>query len=61
MDRDELKREIFTLFQRERHLTLEDVQSILNQPREPVKRVLEEICDFNRNTREYELKRSYVH
>ncbi|CDW79348.1 UNKNOWN [Stylonychia lemnae] len=56
----ELKEEIFQLFQRRRCFTLEDMLSILNQPREPVKRILDSICEFNRGNREYELKRSYL-
>lgn len=60
MRQEDLRHEIFTLFQRKRYFTLEEVAQILNQPREPVKRVLEEVCDFNRNTREFELKKSYI-
>ena len=61
LDAAELKQEIFGLFRRVSQYTIEDIQNILNQPREPVKRILDEICDFNRNSRYYELKRSYIH
>eukprot|EP00347_Sterkiella_histriomuscorum_P007107 403350233 len=60
MDQGDLKMEIFGLFQKYYQYTLEDIQNILNQPRDPVKKVLEEICELNRNTRFYELKRSYT-
>ena len=59
MMHDELKREIFSLFQSRRCFTLEEVSSLLNQPKEPVRRIMEEVCEVNKSTKEYELKRSY--
>jgi len=56
---DDLKREIFSLFQKSRFFTLEEVSSYLNQPKEPVRRILEEVCDQNKSTKQFELKRSY--
>ena len=61
MERDQLRERIFKLFEKAKGYTLEEVASILNQPRDPVKKTLEELCDINRNTREYELKQKFTH
>ena len=48
MEKDTLSREIFKLFKEQTDYTLEEVCSILQQPRDPVKKMLDDMCDFNR-------------
>ena len=59
MDPDMLRKSIFQLFMRENRLSLDDVCDYLNQPREPVKKILDEIGSFNKRDRTYGLKEDY--
>ena len=45
------------LFRGQTMLKLDEICNELNQPKEPVKKVLEEMCDYNNNKRAYVLKK----
>lgn len=62
MDRDDLKTEIFNLFNEEDYLTAREIGSKLDQPDNYLKEVLNEICDYIRTGPKkgfYELKRQF--
>ena len=42
--------------QKKASISLDYIVDEYNQPREPVKRILEELCTFNKQEREYYLK-----
>ncbi len=59
MDSVELKVKVFELFDTNDRLQIDQVQTMLNQPRDPVKKVLESISDYHSQTRSYVLKSAY--
>lgn len=63
MDKDDLKAEIFNLFNEQDYWTNKELSSKLDQPDNYLKEVLSEICDYIRSGPKkgyYELKRQYI-
>ena len=48
LERDQLMERVFKLYEKAKGFSLEYICEVLNQPRDPVKRMLEELCELNR-------------
>ncbi|CAD7704678.1 unnamed protein product [Ostreobium quekettii] len=62
LEKDELERELFRMFEKDKYLRLATLQTRLNQPNAWLKEVLNEIAVLNRsgpNLGQYELKNEY--
>jgi len=57
MSHYDLRQAIIRWFDRQDSLILEDFTDHYYQPREPVKRALEELCNFDKANKVYTLKR----